>query len=163
VSITTSYTKPVLIGGAIMGVLSALPIVSACCCLWVISGGVVAAYLLQQQEPGPITAADGATVGLFAGLAGAVVSLVVSIPFNLLMAPLRQQAIDQVIRNGQMPPELQRFLTSYAAGALSLVAWFVFMLMVGAVFSTLGGLLGAAIFRKKTPPGVIDIPPPPVS
>ena len=32
-----------------MGVLSALPIVSAgnyCCCLWVISGGLVAAYVL---------------------------------------------------------------------------------------------------------------------
>jgi len=33
---------------------------------------------------------------------------------------------------------------------------------VGGIFSTLGGLLGAVMFRAQTPPqtpGVIDIPP----
>ena len=36
-----------------MGVLSALPIISAgnaCCCLWVVSGGVIAAYLLPAEH-----------------------------------------------------------------------------------------------------------------
>jgi hypothetical protein len=31
-------------------------------------------------------------------------------------------------------------------------------LFIGGMFSTLGGLLGALIFKKQTPPGVIDIP-----
>ena len=60
-SITTSKTNPVLVGGLVMGVLSALPIISAgnlCCCLWIISGGLVAAYVLQQNQPTPITPAD---------------------------------------------------------------------------------------------------------
>jgi len=35
----------------------------------------------------------------------------------------------------------------------------MFWLCVGALFSTLGGLLGALIFKKQTPPGVIDVPP----
>jgi len=36
----------------------------------------------------------------------------------------------------------------------------MFWLCVGGVFSTLGGLLGSAIFKKPTPPaGVIDVPP----
>ena len=36
----------------------------------------------------------------------------------------------------------------------------VFWMMIGGIFSTLGGLLGAALFRKPTPPaGTIDIPP----
>jgi hypothetical protein len=34
----------------------------------------------------------------------------------------------------------------------------MFWLFAGGVFSTLGGLLGALIFKKQTPPGVIDIP-----
>jgi hypothetical protein len=34
---------------------------------------------------------------------------------------------------------------------------FMFWLCVGAVFSTVGGLIGAAVFRKQTPPGTIDV------
>ncbi len=59
-----------------MGVLSALPIISAgnlCCCLWVVSGGAVAAYILQQNQPTPLTPGDGAVIGLLAGIVGAFV------------------------------------------------------------------------------------------
>ena len=51
-----SKLQPALLGGVFIGVLSALPIVSAgnlCCCLWVLSGGALAAYLLQQNQPVP--------------------------------------------------------------------------------------------------------------
>src|SRR5205814_1251056 len=70
------YGQPALIGGLVMGVLSALPLVNAaniCCCLWVIAGGAVAAYLLQQNQTMPIAPGDGALVGLFAGIIGAFV------------------------------------------------------------------------------------------
>jgi hypothetical protein len=38
------------------------------------------------------------------------------------------------------------------------------MLFVGAIFSTLGGLLGVAVFKKSTPPPPVDLPttPPPL-
>jgi hypothetical protein len=35
---------------------------------------------------------------------------------------------------------------------------FMGMLFIGAVFSTLGGLLGAVVFRRRVPPGTVDIP-----
>jgi hypothetical protein len=35
----------------------------------------------------------------------------------------------------------------------------MFGLFIGAIFSTVGGVVGAMIFKKDTPPGVIDIPP----
>ena len=161
-SITTSYKKPALIGGAVMGALSGIPVVkfgNVCCCMWVIAGGVVAAYLLQEQEPAPITAGDGATVGLFAGLFGACVQLVISIPMQLLLAPFQRQVFERLAQNPDFPPQLQEFLSSSSFGVISLVFGFVVMLCVGAIFSTLGGLLGAAIFKRKTPPGVIDVPP----
>ena len=42
---------------------------------------------------------------------------------------------------------------------VSRVVGLMFWLVVGAIFSTLGGLLGAMMFRKQIPPGTIDVPP----
>jgi hypothetical protein len=161
VNTTTSKLKPAVIGGLVMGALSALPVVSlgnGCCCLWVICGGLVAAYMLQEQEPGPISPADGATVGLFAGVIGAFVSLVFSIPLGLLLAPMQRQLVDRLLQSGQLPPEFERFASSMV-GVVGFVLGFMALLMAGVIFSTLGGLLGAAIFKRKTPPDGIDIPP----
>lgn len=154
-----------------MGVLSALPVISAgnaCCCLWVISGGVIAAYLFQQNRSTPMTPADGALVGLLAGLAGAVVRSLVSIPIDILIAPMEQAMVQRVLDMGTLPPEARDILERYGrpGGAMS-GAYFVvgrivglmFWVFVGGVFSTLGGLLGALIFKKDAPPAVIDIPP----
>ena len=164
------YTQPALIGGVVMGVLSALPIISAanaCCCLWVVSGGVIAAYLFQQNRTTPITPADGALVGLLAGLTGAFVRVVVAIPIDILVAPMEQAMLQRMMDMGTFPPEardiLERYGRSGATGGayfiLSRLVGLMFWLFVGGVFSTLGGLLGALIFKTQTPPGVIDIPP----
>jgi hypothetical protein len=110
VSTTTkpNYAQPAFIGGLVMGVLSALPLVSAgnlCCCLWVVGGGALAAYLLQQNESGAITPGDGALVGLLAGLIGAVVQTLVGIPIGLLVAPMERAMLQRVIdAAGSMPP-----------------------------------------------------------
>lgn len=147
-----------------MGVLSALPIISAgnvCCCLWVVAGGLVAAYMLQQNQSSPITAGDGALVGLLAGVIGALVTFVISIPVSILVAPMERAMAERVLSTaGTMPPELRQLLESYGerrtalgfAGQalLRIVGLFIF-LIVGSIFSTLGGLLGAAIFAKKAP------------
>ena len=164
-----SYGQPALIGGAIIGVLSALPIISAgnlCCCMWVIVGGVVAAYLLQQNQSTPITPGDGALVGLLAGLIGAVVQFVVAIPIGIMVAPMERAMLQRVLEMaGTMPPEMrdaiERYSSSDAIGLMVMrrMIGLMFGLFIGGIFSTIGGLLGAMIFRKDTPPGVIDIPP----
>jgi hypothetical protein len=41
---------------------------------------------------------------------------------------------------------------------VGLAGSFVVSLLAGAVFSTLGGLLGAALFRKRIPPPTVDGP-----
>ena len=154
---TTSKTQPALIGGLVMGVLSALPIISAgnlCCCLWIISGGVLAAYLLQQNSATPITQSDGAITGLLAGVIGAGVYLIVSIPVTLLVAPLQHRMVQGFMdRANNMPPEFREYMSSYVGGVIGLMLGFVFMLIMGAIFSTIGGLLGAVFFRKPLPPG----------
>ncbi len=145
-----------------MGALSALPIVAAgnlCCCLWVISGGVVAAYFLQQNQSTGITPGDGAMAGLLAGLFGAVVYLALSIPVTLIVGPFQAEVVRRLIARGGMPPEFRSTALRYVGGPLRMMFSFVLMLILGSIFSTLGGLIGAMVFRKPSPPGTIDVTP----
>jgi len=169
--------QPALIGGLVMGVLSALPLVgpmgNICCCLWVICGGVVAAYVLQQGQQVPITPGDGALVGLLAGVVGAFVHTVVSIPINLLIGPFERQIAQRIIdMAGPLPPEFrgawERYGSQRQAAAfliLSSIFSLIFWMFIGAIFSTVGGVIGAAIFKKQqpppAPPGTIDVTPTP--
>ena len=153
-----------------MGVLSALPIISAgnaCCCLWVVSGGIIAAYLFQQNQTTPITPADGALIGLLAGLAGALVRFLVAIPIDILVAPMEQAMLQRMLDMGTLPPDVRDLLDRYRrVGAMggaffiiSRIVGLMFWVFAGGIFSTLGGLLGALIFRTQTPPGAIDVAP----
>jgi hypothetical protein len=145
-----------------MGTLSALPIINIgnfCCCLWLVTGGVVAAYVLQQNQEPPITAGDGALAGLVAGIAGAFIYLVLSIPITILMAPMQRAMMERIINNTEgMPPEFREYLGAYTGGAVQIVFGFLFTLIFGAIFSTLGGLLGAAIFKKPVHDTAHDAP-----
>jgi hypothetical protein len=159
--------QPALLGGLAIGVLSALPIISLanCCCAWILFGGGLAAYLMQQNHPEPIQIGDGAVAGLLAGVIGAFVWLIVSIPINLLMAPLQSEMSQRMLRNASdMAPELRGLLESMsgapAIGA-GLIFLFFVMLFVSSLFGMLGGLFGALIFRKAAPPVVPPPIPPP--
>jgi len=145
-----------------MGVLSTLPFINAlnaCCCLWVVAGGLVAAYLLQQNRPAPITAGDGAFVGLLAGIAGAFIATIVSIPLSILVGPMEREMLERLITTSDnFPPAAREVFESMAAeqrnaGLIGQIVGRIialcFMLVVGAIFSTFGGLIGAVIFAKK--------------
>jgi hypothetical protein len=155
--------QPAFYGGLLIGVLSALPIVSAgncCCCLWVVAGGMLAVYLRQQNSPFAVTSAEGALVGLLAGVIGAVVGVLISIPIDAMMGPFSRQLIERII-NAQpdLPPEMRDAIertTAGGRGAAGLAIKLLFMLITGTVFGMLGGLLGVAVFKKDAPP-----PPPP--
>ena len=162
-----SRLQPAIIGGVVIGVLSALPLISAgncCCCLWVIGGGAVAAYLLQQHQATPITVGDGAAVGAMAGLIGAVVQFVISIPVHLVAGPIQARMLQSIMeRAAQENPDLGRMADQmqYSAGhgIIGLIFMFGVYLTVGTAFATLGGMLGA-LFFKKDPPPVASTPPP---
>ena len=105
--------QPALLGGLFIGVLSALPIISAgncCCCLWVVAGGVLAVYLRQQKSPYAIHAAEGALLGLIAGFIGGIIGVVLSIPMQMMIGPMQQRMLDAPILAGNqdMPPEVTR-------------------------------------------------------
>ena len=155
--------QAILIGGTFAGVLSALPLIelgNLCCCLWLVGGGGVASHLTQQSQPHPITPADGAVVGFLAGVAGAFVSVLVAIPIQLLTSPFRDGMTD-MLDLSDVPPEVIELMEQVSTGPGAIVVGFVITLFAGMIFSTLGGLLGALLFRKQAPPpGTYDIVPP---
>ena len=146
-----------------MGALSALPLISAgnlCCCLWMVTGGAVAAYVLQQNQPAEaVTPGDGAIVGLLAGLVGAFIYLVLSIPITMVMAPMERVIMERIIRNaGNVPPEFREYVGTNLGTAFRVAAGFFFILVFGCIFSTLGGLLGAVVFKKGMHGAAQDLP-----
>ena len=139
-----------------MGVLSALPIVgaaNACCCLWVVSGGLLAPYLLQQNRPEPISAGDGAIVGLLAGIIGAIIQFVLSIPIGMLIGPVERQILERLRDLSGAAVPSAPFGTDglgMVGVAILRIAAFFFTLIVGSIVSTLAGLVGAALFAKPS-------------
>ena len=145
-------TKAALIGGALAGVLSALPVVSTCCCLWAIGGGILAVFLYTKNTRAAVTPGDGAMLGAVAGGIAAVAYLVIALPINLLFGAAAMRAqMEQMARAGVELPS-----------SLSGMALIIVGVIIGAVgvfiFTVIGGLIGAPIFGKGagTPP-----PPPP--
>jgi hypothetical protein len=151
------------------GLLSVIPVVNfvnCCFCAWLLVGGAVAAKLLIDRTPRPIKNGEGAQVGAIAGVIAAGIYLVISLAMivfgigqelqlNLLSRiagminnPDFQQMMERVIEEARTQTPAQRLI-----GALPGLIVFA-VLSVG--FSTLGGLLGVALFEKRR-----DQPPPP--
>jgi hypothetical protein len=159
---------PALLGGLFIGVLSSLPYIkggNVCCCLWVVSGGALAAWLMQQNTARPITVGEGAIVGLLSGLAGTFVWIAWAILGMLLFSstPFDMADFQRAMSEGgrDVPPEAREALENLSP-AVMLVVGGVIWTVVSTVFATLGGLLGALIFRKKGDPtaGLPPVPPP---
>jgi len=149
---------PALLGGLFVGVLSALPFVNVanCCCLWIFSGGLLAAHVLQQGEPQPIGTSRAALVGFGAGAVGAFVWLVVTIVLDPFLVPFQQQMVATMAPNAaDLPPQVREMLDSMSEPGAAVVRWsagFFMQFFAGAIFSTLGGVVGSSIFRPSPPP-----------
>jgi len=139
--------KPALLGGLIVGVLSAIPIINYCCCIWSIGGGALAAYLYIKSSPTPVTMGDGAMVGGLAGVVGGIIYLIIGLPIAIFfgMAAMTQQ----LTRSGVELP---------FSGTLLMVVAGIIGAIILVVLATLGGIIGVAIFEKRK--GNAAAPPP---
>ncbi|HYV00127.1 MAG TPA: hypothetical protein VE977_14960 [Pyrinomonadaceae bacterium] len=144
--------KSALLGGLIVGFLSAIhsliPFIGACCCIWSILGGGLAAFLYIKGSSVPVKLGDGAIVGALAGVVGGIIYVVIYLPISLIwgMAAMTEQ----LNRSGVQIPFSGTILVIIGSivGAIMLV-----------VLSTLGGVIGTAIFEKRKGDGLA--PPPP--
>jgi hypothetical protein len=162
--------KPALIGGVLLGVLSALPLINyfnCFCCAWVIAGGVVAARLYVKDSAVPVTLGRGLTVGLLTGVIGTIVFALFSIPLILMshggsgiMEQLKQAA-EQV---PNMPPQTREAIESLASqGGISTfiyIVGFIITLVLYSLVAMIGGAIGVAIFEKRKTGSGLSEPPP---
>jgi hypothetical protein len=162
------YFRPALTAGAVAGLLSAIPFVSAAnclCCLWIVGAAAIAVRLLARTSPVALKAGDGAVVGTMTGIVAAVVQTLASIPLRSFNLDLAQRILDKAGElGGEMPAGLDGFFQG-ASATLS-PGWFLLGLFFSAAlfggFGALGGVIGVSLFAKKAiPPGVP--PPPPAS
>jgi hypothetical protein len=147
------WKKPALIGGLIVGFGSLIPFLSYanfCLCAWAWIGGIVAARMLGTRSARRLTYADGARIGMAAGIIGGLIYFLVATP---VLAWQMEKLIQTFSSNPQFPPEwtetfmqVQQNMVVRVCVALasSLVAGLVL-----AAFSVIGGIAGVAIFEKR--------------
>ncbi len=138
--------KPALLGGLIVGVLSAIPIINYCCCIWTLGGGVLAAFLYVKSSPTPVKMGDGAMVGGLAGVVGGIIYFVLSLPINIFFGMAAMQ--EQLYRSGVRLP---------FSGIVLVILTSIVGAIILAVLTALGGIIGVAIFEKRKDGSV---PPP---
>lgn len=175
-----SKIQPALVGGLVIGLLWSVPFLSLinfCCCLGVLAGGSVAALMLIKRSPVlPVSNGDGAVVGLLAGVVGAGVHLVLGVPISIIFNqaglgvvkslfdqmndPQIRAAMDEALKAQENQGLAERLVAA-------LLGWLV-VSVISIGFSTLGGLIGVAMFEKRKgqqPPapgyGGAGFPPPP--
>jgi hypothetical protein len=169
-----SKFQPALVGGLILGFLSAIPFVNlgnCFCCLWVLLGGAIAARILIKRSPFPVTTGEGAIVGALAGVVGAAITLVVGLPLSLAIPdmqtmmlgwfegmtpdPAAKEQIRQMMEQVEGQPLGQRVVAG-------LFGWLIGAFFTVA-FAALGGIIGVAMFEKRKgqepPAGPMGYPP----
>jgi len=164
-----SILKPTVIGGVTAAVVSSIPLVNCLnvfCCALVVAGGFFAGFLYSREcgrQGYAFGPANGATVGLVAGLFYALTdSIITGLIHALGWAPDMEQVLDQLDEAG-LPPEYadQVMWAVEKFGSGFSVLHFLLSLLIAAVFCTLGGLIAGMSFKVQPAPPASGMTPPP--
>ena len=136
------FQKHGLIGGAIGGVASAIPVLNVlngCFCILVAAGAVMGVKMYLDEHPGEMLSdADGATIGAIAGAVAGVISGVVGMIFSLALASVFASIYAAIPGAGGM-----------MAGSLMGAIWRIPMaIVVMGGFGALYGFLSMQLFFK---------------
>ena len=148
--------RPALIGGALIGIISAIPIISLIncfCCAGVVIGGIVAVHLYNRNLGGlELTSSDGVVIGLMAGASGALISTILT---SMITGGVKNQINKILEYSNEIPPELQDALIriqEMGGNLFFVIVGLVFSLIIFSIFGIIGGLIGVSLFRKKQIP-----------
>jgi len=148
--------RPALIGGALIGIISAIPIVNwinCFCCAGVIIGGILAVHLYNKNLKGlALTSSDGVALGLMAGASGALIGTIIT---SMITGGIKRQ-IDKILEySSELPPEVEDALIriqEMGGEMFFVIVGLVFSLIIYSIFGIIGGLIAVAIFKKKQLP-----------
>lgn len=171
-----SMMKAAMIGGGAAGIASSIPLVGAincACCALVIGGGFLAGFLQSKENRMaglPFKSGDGAKVGFFATPFFALGWSILGFLLKLVM-PSGEENVAEVVNKLQdagLDPETIEMIESVlemmagSGGIIGILLGFVFYLVIGAIFCTIGGLIAGSVFKHE-PAGssgaTIDVEP----
>ena len=139
------YIPWVLVFGAGTGVLSIIPIINWLNCLfcgWMLLGAMFTVKVIGDKANASIEVGEGAIIGLLTGL----VTGVIYGGFSAMMV-------------GFQAGQVQQLLSQFGGGSMSMgigglvITSLCIGILVFPIFGALGGLIGAAVFKKNTPYG----------
>jgi hypothetical protein len=148
--------KAILIGGGISGLASLLPVLHLACCLIPLACAILSVAIYSGASPRPpLTNADGFVLGAMTGMIGTAVYAALIIPLTFLMGNFVGGLLGHLIPNpAEMPyglrPILQSVLDHFGSVlSVILILKILGQLAVFVLFGSLGGVLGAALFRSR--------------
>jgi hypothetical protein len=139
-----------LIAGVIAGVLNSIPLVCCGLCFWLLLAGFIAVPLYQafDKPARTLTSSQGLLLGLFAGIAAAIVASL----FGLLRGSVSIDEVLAVARSYDQFDALIPYMeqASRLGGGGLIQLWSVLCnLVFYSIIGLLGGLIGAAVFKKQ--------------
>ncbi len=147
--------KPALMSGALFGFLSGVPLVevlNVCCCSLFIGAGILSAYLVIKGSLEPVTYGRAALAGFLSAVLGTPFFALTSILFTLVFGVEEEirEAIDQV---SAFSPEFGESAEMIGGMGVFVLVGLVLAVMVVffLIFGTLGGVIGRALFEKRSP------------
>ena len=156
----TNLTKPALMSGILLGVLTTLPVVNLACLLWVGGAGILTIYFFRSENRVLISSRMGANLGFITGLFGAAVWQLLEIALIFITGPEAikegmQEIREMILKIENLPPEsfqtLEQMMELFGNPLnlnVILISLIIKFLICGTL-TTLGGVLGANLFCKN--------------
>ena len=158
--LSSNLTRPALMSGILLGVLSTLPLVNFCSLLWVGGAGILTVYFLRRENQVLISSKMGANLGFLTGLFGAVAWQLLEILLIFISGPEAiqegmQEVREMFLKIENLSPDslqtLERMIKIFSNPlnpAVILISLIIKVLICG-ILTTLGGVLGAKLFGQN--------------
>jgi small-conductance mechanosensitive channel len=147
----------ILIGGLITGLAPLVPFVNLACCLIPFAGAIVAVAIYSNSSPPPVLSNnDGVVLGAMSGVVGTLLYAILVVPLVFILGGTIGRILGQTIPDiADIPASVRPLLQSLSTNFGSVVAFVVIFrilsqLGLSLVFGILGGIVGIALFRRKT-------------
>ena len=150
--------KPSLLAGAVFGFLSGIPLVGAlncACCSLIVGAGFLASFLLIRASTVPVSYGRAALTGMLSGVFAVPFCLLAEVLFSAVTGRDFRSDLDQAMEQAQGVVGGGEQAAQIIAGIGMvgiMVIMFAVLLLLWAPFGTLGGVIGRALFERRTPP-----------
>lgn len=150
------YLPWVALWGGVFGFLNGMPVLCGCCMLWLPLAGLLSVMNVSNKAGSTVSFAEGAVIGLIAGAIAGVLSGLLCGAVSATMGT----AIVEWARGVPTlsPQQIAQIEQGYGHPATSFFRMSCTFSIVGPALGAIGGLIGAAVFKKGPSSGPVPQP-----